>query len=84
MCQGGDGKMKTEYQYIHFVVVKVLPKTSVWNCYNTKSGDMLGVVKWHPSWRQYCFFPVVDTLFNVGCMNDVIHFITQLKNKGDA
>lgn len=38
----------------------------------------LGVLKWYVSWRQYCFFPQPETVFNKGCLEDINHFITQL------
>lgn len=40
----------------------------------------LGQIKWHGSWRQYCFFPVDDTVFNKECLNDITKFL-ELINK---
>ncbi len=71
--------MKTKYKYIHFGKID-LPgkKTSIWECFNNKSDYHLGTVKWYGSWRQYCFFPSSNTVFNKGCMEDINDFITQL------
>jgi hypothetical protein len=35
------------------------------------SGKLLGVIKWYGQWRQHCFFPEPDTLFNVTCLHDI-------------
>jgi hypothetical protein len=36
-----------------------------------RSGSTLGQIAWHGPWRQYCFWPERNTLFNVGCMDDI-------------
>lgn len=65
------------YEYVFFALIKEKPKTSVWGCYNKRSGDILGEVKWYAPWRQYCFFPTAryTTIFNAGCMKDIVEFI---------
>ena len=70
--------MKTEYEYIYFAKLPPKPKTVVYECRSIKTTESLGVVRWYGPWRQYCFFPGKDTIFNVGCMSDVIDFIKQL------
>lgn len=70
--------MKTKYKFIHFVCIKQNPKTAVWSCRNNRSDGQLGVIGWYGPWRQYCFFPNISTVFNVGCMEDINHFIGQL------
>lgn len=77
-------KMLVEYEYIYFlkdVVRGEGKKTSVWDCHNKRSDYVLGVVKWYGPWRQYCFFPQAETIFNVGCMQDVCEFIDKLMNE---
>ena len=71
--------MKTEYKFIYFIKVEDKPKTSIWHCRNDRSDDLLGEIKWYGPWRQYCFYPVPETIFNVGCLEDINHFIGQLK-----
>jgi len=73
--------MKTEYKYIYFIWLKNKPKTSVWHCRNQGSNDLLGEVKWYGPWRQYCFFPEMATVFNNTCLDDVNHFMSQLKRQ---
>ncbi len=71
--------MKTLYKHIHFRKITDLPKTSVWSCLSNRTKDELGMVKWYPSWRQYCFFPHPETVYSTGCLEDIKDFIRQLK-----
>ncbi len=73
--------MKTEYKYIHFVKIEDKPKTSVWSCRNSNDHTELGIIKWYPPWRQYCYFTRDLVIFNTGCLLEVISFIGQLKNE---
>jgi hypothetical protein len=73
--------MKTQYKYINFVKIADKPKTSVFACINNRSGEPLGTVQWYAPWRQYCFFPANECVFNVGCMDDIKDFIGQLKKE---
>jgi len=79
---GGDSPgMKTEYKYFSFVKDKSVIKAAVWRC--RRGSDIvgykvLGTVKWHKRWRQYCFFPEPDTVLNVVCLEDMGHFIKQI------
>lgn len=64
--------------YIDFVEWDQPPitgKTKVWNIISRGSGRLLGQIRWYGPWRQYCFYPTAETLFNVGCMGDIIAFI---------
>ena len=70
--------MKTEYQYIHFIKKAEKPKTSIWSCRNNRSDNELGEIKWYSAWRQYCYFPTVQAIYNVGCLENINHFISQL------
>ena len=70
--------MKTHFKYIHFSKIEDKPKTSVWGCYNNVSLTPLGIVKWHPLWRQYCYFPTPNTVYSTGCIEDINEFIRQL------
>ena len=71
--------MKTQYKFIYFIKVEDKPKTSVWDCIS--DSDWLGQVKWYAPWRQYCFYPVPETIFNVGCFKDINDFIGQLEEE---
>ena len=68
-------------KYIHFMKIEDKPKTSVWSCRNNSGDYQIGIVKWNPGWRQYCFFPESDMVFSVGCMEDIGKFIGTLKER---
>ena len=73
--------MKTEYQFINFKVIEEKPKTKVWSCINNKSQNELGIIKWYPGWRQYCYFPTVQAVYSKGCLSDIMDFIKQITKK---
>lgn len=66
-------------KYIYFKKIEDKPKTSVWSCCNNSGDYQIGIIKWNPGWRQYCFFPEPDMVFSVGCMEDIGKFIKRLK-----
>lgn len=70
--------MKTKYKFIHMVKVAEKPKTSIWSCRNNRSGEELGTIKWYGPWRQYCFFPLPNCIFNNGCLEDIKKKISEL------
>jgi hypothetical protein len=71
--------MQTKYEYLTFEKTAQPGKTTVWDCKNSRSGTVLGIVKWYSPWRQYCYFPTVQAVYSTGCLNDITHFIGQLK-----
>ena len=74
--------MKTEYQYLTFELMpEQSSKTSAWFCKNKRSGTVLAHVKFHPPWRQYCFFPVIQAVYNKGCLSDISDFLNQLQEE---
>ena len=70
--------MKTIYKYIYFKWMKDGAKTAEYACLSVSSDAHRGTVKWYGPWRQYCFFPHGNTVFNVGCLDDIKDFIGQL------
>lgn len=54
-------------------------KTSIFSVTNNRSGDELGIIKWHGPWRQYVFFAAPSTLYSRGCLRDIIDFIESLR-----
>lgn len=67
------------YKFINFILIEQKPKTGVWACVNNSSGDTIGIVKWYPSWRQYCYFPGGSTVYSKGCLEDIIDFMESLR-----
>ena len=68
-------------EFIEFKLIDEKPKTSVFDIINIKSGLRLGIIKWYGPWRQYCFFPYEETIFNMDCMQYIIDFIKELMEK---
>ena len=65
-------------EYIEFEVIDKKPRTLVYSVINIKSEMSLGTIQWHGAWRQYCFFPIPYTIFNIECMEHIIKFIQKL------
>lgn len=68
-------------EYIRIELFEQKPKTNVYEVLNI-SGDfpyIIGYIKWHGPWRQYCFFTDDDTIIlSRGCMKTINDFITKL------
>lgn len=71
--------MKTEYQYLLFKEAPFKGKTKKFSCLTKNGGVELGIIKWYPGWRQYCYFPIVQAVYSKGCLSDIKDFINQLK-----
>jgi|GEM_PF-1172267 len=70
--------MNLQRKYIHFVLIKDTGKTMLFEVRNNRTEYTLGELKWYPAWRQYCFFPMRDTVFNRDCLDDISDFIGEL------
>lgn len=66
------------YKYIYFVEKPSGGKTKVFACINNRSGAQLGSVHWYGAWRQYCYFPAPECVYNAGCLDDISEFIGAL------
>ena len=42
---------------------------------------MLGFVKWHGAFRQYCFYPEKDTMFSKGCLELINCFLDKVNKR---
>lgn len=77
--------MQTEFKYIRFNSIEVPEsrKTKVFHCMNIKSNAYLGTVSFYPSWRQYCFFPSIEstTIFSSGCLLDIQNFLNCINDE---
>lgn len=54
-------------------------KTPIVVVRSKSSGTVLGTIAWFGRWRQFCFWPKADTVFNVGCMADIQAKIAELR-----
>lgn len=71
-------KIIKETQYLVFEEQPTKTKTKVVHVINRHHDEVIGVIKWYGSWRQYCFFPACDTIWNIACLTDVNDVITGL------
>lgn len=77
-------KDKIKYKYIEMNKLEMEDKnkkTDIYSVKNIKSQFVIGLIKWHPSWRQYCFFPGIDTLYSRGCLDNIADFLWKLKQE---
>lgn len=72
-----------ESKYLEFSIQRYYParKTEVYNVRSKSQGSTLGQIKWYSPWRQYCFMPSPQCVFNVGCMGDIIALIEELREE---
>lgn len=55
-------------------------KTQVWSVASKTSGETLGTIRWWGAWRQYVFVPFPRTLYNTGCMEDIVKAVKTLND----
>lgn len=67
-----------ETKYLKFVVVHFKPKTKVFTVVSKRSDEELGVIEWYSKWRQYCFMPYGNTVWNPVCLQDIQNFINTI------
>ena len=70
--------IEVKSKYLEFDYVGSTGKTDIWNVLSKTSGYILGQIKWYGAWRQYCFWPSPQTIFNPQCMLDINQAIKQL------
>lgn len=67
--------------YLRFyLVTSKNKKTKVWRVLSRVHADNLGTVEWLGRWRQYCFFPSSETVFNKGCLIEITSFLEKVKD----
>jgi len=67
-----------ETEYLLFEEHPTKNKTKFITVVNKNSEDIIGEIKWYAPWRQYCFFPEFDTVWNTKCLDDVNDLIKKL------
>ena len=70
-------KLNDEGKWIKFEQSGDTGKTKIWNVVTKDKGVVLGIIRWHASWRKYSFFPRESTIFETTCLMDIINFIQQ-------
>lgn len=72
-------------QYKYFEIIE-LPKsrtrkTPIYAVVNKSGGYEIGRIRWYGSWRQYCFFPAENTVWNDGCLQDILGFLAEMRRR---
>lgn len=74
-------KVLKETQYLSFVNFESKGKTRVIGVMNKNHQEIIGMIKWFGRWRQYCFFPSPNTIWNPDCLASVNEVIALLMNE---
>ena len=67
-----------ETQYLIFKEQETKLKTKIIFVMNINHDEIIAHIRWYNSWRQYCFFPKSDTVWNTKCLDDVNDLIKKL------
>ena len=71
----------TENKYLEFFRAGDTGKTEVYDVLSKSKGFVLGHIKWYGPWRQYCFYPSPQCVFNRDCLETIREFIQNLMSK---
>lgn len=80
-------KILKETKYLAFVLpdkeqgVTQPAKTKLVAVVNIHHEEVIAEIKWFSKWRQYCFYPYPNTIWNITCLNDVNTVIEELMNE---
>lgn len=77
-----------EDEWLEFCLEEEKPKTKVFSVRSKFSKCLLGVIKWYPSWRHYCFFPETsltrdEFVYSDRCLLSIWQFVLELNVKHD-
>jgi hypothetical protein len=56
-------------------------KQMFWFVRTRKTDIAIGFIKWYPSWRHYCFFPLPDTVYSDRCLIAIWMFMQKLEKE---
>lgn len=65
-------------RYLKFIKDSVPQNTWTYYVRSEGNGDLLGTIKYFGRWRQYCFFPVKDTVFSAGCLVEIDDYLKKV------
>jgi len=66
-------------KYLRLAEIPSIKKTKQFMVESKQHGYCLGIIKWYAPWRQYCFYPGFETVFNNTCLLDIVEFLNKLK-----
>lgn len=67
-----------------FITVRETPnkgKTRRFLVFNNRSRDLLATIEWYGSWRQYVLYFHSGTVWNNGCLENVLEVLKYLKEE---
>ena len=67
-----------ETRYLQFVEKPSNGKMKIIDIVNINHQKVIGQIKWFGRWRQYCFFPCEETVWNKTYMEDVYEVMNDL------
>lgn len=72
--------MKTliETEYLRFIDKESKQITKIIGVVNIHHDEEIGEIKWFGKWRQYCFYPSDNTIWNRSCLEEVYGVIIGL------
>lgn len=75
-------QVDTESEYLEFVELPNEGRKTLWFQVISKNHQYpLGEIKWFNKWRQYCFYPAPETVFDRTCLADIQKFILEIIRK---
>ena len=70
-----------ETEYLRFIDKESRQITKIIGIVNIHHDEEIGEIRWFGKWRQYCFLPSPNTIWNTTCMEDVQTVIKELMNE---
>jgi len=71
-----------ETAYLDFADAEVKDrKTKIIAVINKHHQEIIGEIRWFGKWRQYCFYPYNETVWNKTCLDDVQEVIKKLMDE---
>ena len=70
-----------ETEYLVFQVEHKRAKTVIVEVISKRLQFPIGYIRWYGPWRQYIFAAKDSTIWNAGCLQDIISVINQLMSE---
>ncbi len=65
-------------KFLEFRLLRDTGKTKVFDVLSKRQGNRLATIGWYGPWRQYVLSPCLNTVWNGGCLKDVMDFMANL------
>ena len=70
--------MITKYRWLDIIEEPQITKTRRFLVKNSKSGMLIGWIRWYGVFRGYAFFPCEGTVYEEDCLRDLAECIESL------